>query len=136
MTTPAGHTPRYVLPAEGLALIAEEGRVRLQLRAYPMGEEVCLLLDGGDRPHVGAVAVTATDEAVQIAQRPDHREAELVEALARIAGDRLGSPVAVVGGIHLDGITPQEIDTVLHLSHHLLQQLLDRMIIVDQKSSE
>ena len=55
-----------------LELRAGSGRARLRLRALRMGGDVCLLLDGGDAPHIGAVALAARqDTPVALAPRRD-----------------------------------------------------------------
>ena len=109
-----------------LELRKASGRLHLRLRALRMGADICLLLDGGDRPHIGAAALCSpggnnTPSALGL---PGHREAELAEALSRDLSTALGATVAVICGIHLDNITRDEIHLALRLAHELAHELV------------
>ena len=97
------------------------GRVLLRLRALHMGADLCLLLDGGDRPHTGAVAVATVSaeaadaepaHAVPCITLPRHREDMLARRLAARVCEALGVTVTVLCGIHIHSISRAEIAQV------------------------
>lgn len=101
-----------------------EGRIHLTLRALTVGADLCIILEGGQKPHIGAVALAAEGEKSRVMGLPGHREDELAEKISRRVQQTLGGTVSVACGIHLKDITPDEIETVLRLSEELVDQLL------------
>lgn len=92
-----------------------EGRTRLHVSWQRRGADLHVHLHGG-RDHLGAVALvgtapdgTACGGTLAI---PPHREGELVERAARRLHSAVGGRVCVTAGIHLDDITPAEIDAI------------------------
>ncbi len=117
-----------------------EQRVHIRLRAIFMGKDLCVLLDGGDTPHIGAVALAmstahapqpahaAQGEAciTQVLCIPKHREDALSAEVAQTLCTHLGCTVTCLCGIHIDAITPTEIITVLALAKELTEELLSQ----------
>lgn len=101
-----------------------ETRSRITVEAVdvPMGGDHCVIVTGGDRPHVGAVALAQS--------RPSLRDPSTVSAttsvlallghkediVAHRAAERLASAlnrnVVVCCGIHVDAITPDEMEFI------------------------
>lgn len=99
------------------------GRLRIQIRALWIGSDLQVMLCGGDA-HIGAVALASPCGYTQVSQIPEHREAEIaVWIAARLASD-LNCNVAVVAGIHYDGISALEIEQVLELARLATEDLL------------
>lgn len=95
----------------------------IEIRSYSIGQDTAFIVTGGVA-HIGAVATAYWTEGktiqVDVISMPGHREAELVEELARMAAIKLGRTVVVVAGIHLEKPTKQEIEDIV-------KQTLDRM---------
>jgi gallate decarboxylase subunit D len=95
----------------------DRGRTRVVVSANRVGEDVLVTICNR-HAHVGAVAVAEWDRqgdrvVGSLVTRVGHREDSVVEiAATQIAGSaRVG--VCVVGGIHLDGITHDEIRRIM-----------------------
>ena len=89
------------------------GRVQLTMRSVRCLGQVCVLVTGG-RAHFGACSAGCGGK-VRTFRRPSHRDDAVTEAFSsRLAA--AGLPNLVVGGIHYDRITLNEIETVLHLA--------------------
>ena len=97
----------------------------LRLRCLCMGEDMCVLVDGGDRPHTGAVVTVDNTGARQFLCLPGHREMELATAMASRIQATTRATVTVLCGIHLDNITPAEIRDAATLCDALTTDLLD-----------
>jgi hypothetical protein len=109
---------------EALHLSAEHGRVRLKLICLPMGRDLCVTLSGGDREHIGAIALGQADGTTESLLVPKHREEELARKLAGRLARHAQVTVSVACGIHLEKIQPSEIADVLALADQLTDDLI------------
>lgn len=101
----------------------QKGRIHLELSAHKMGEDLWINLQGGDKPHVGAIAL-ADPNGVQVLVRNGHKEGELARDLALLISKSLNCAVSFTCGIHLDAITPGEIQDVVELSRTLVDDFI------------
>ncbi len=100
-------------------LVASEGRISLALSWQLLGNDVQVVLEGGEA-HIGAVALYPADAAtVQTLELPSHREGPLAQSVARRLGEALHVTVCVSAGIHYQNISKTEIATVLSLADKL-----------------
>jgi len=94
-------------------------------------------LCGGDRAHIGAVAVAQARPSLRpgggpsastsVITLPGHKEDDLARTLAARFASRLGGVVSVACGIHLDAIREDELKAVLELADELAGAALDRL---------
>lgn len=112
------------------------GRLALELRLLPAGQDWQLLLTGGDA-HIGAVILaepanamppavradmaSGTEDGVRlhVLRRTGHHDDKAALPLARDYCRELKATVCVSAGIHYDHISREEIDTVLALARML-----------------
>ena len=94
-----------------------EGRTRVGMSVSRIGEDliICLFNDAG---HIGAVAVAEYSEmenraSVSVITRFGHKEDRLASDAAGSLCKAIRRPVCVIAGIHLDGITEEEIAKIL-----------------------
>ena len=109
----------------------------LRLRWARMGDDLCLTLSGGEREHIGAVAVAQPRQSLADPARTSatasviallgHKEDMLARELAlKVAGD-LNVAACVVCGVHIDHPTPAMLDEVLAASRGLIDAFLAEM---------
>jgi hypothetical protein len=116
-----------------IELSRERGRVNLRLCCLRMGADLCVTLAGGDREHIGAVALSQPGPqghpavATSVLALPGHREEDLARRIAAQVSAQTGAVVCVACGIHLEAIRPEELAQVLELSEALLQALLEHL---------
>jgi len=130
------------MPAQDpMVLTAERGRVALRMVCVPMGRDLAVTLCGGDRAHIGAVAVAQarashrTDNAAggvasastSVITLPGHKEDDLARTLAARFAARLDAVVSVSCGIHLDALGQDELKDILDLAEELAGQALARL---------
>lgn len=106
-----------------LTLEAQRRRLNLRLTALVLGQDLCVTLSGGDRPHIGAVAVAQGNAAATVVSLPGHREDALARRLAQELATEIQATVCLACGIHLDNIRPEEIRDALELAESLVQLL-------------
>ncbi|MDR0465802.1 MAG: hypothetical protein LBH94_00420 [Deltaproteobacteria bacterium] len=106
----------------------------LRLRCVRMGEDLCLILSGGEREHIGAVAVAQphpsqadpgrTSATASVVALPGHKEDVLVRELALKVAGVLNVVTCVVCGVHLRQPTPAMLDEVVAASRGLVDAFL------------
>jgi hypothetical protein len=130
---PAGGDPD---PAP-LVLARARGRVALRLTCVRLGRDLALTLSGGDRPHIGAVAVSQPRPSLRegaprsastsVITLPAHKEDDLARAVAARFAAALDATVTVACGIHLDAIRPEEFRDVQELADQLAGEALAQL---------
>ena len=111
------------------------GRISVQATVVRAGEDLCIVLTGGDRPHIGTVTLsvprpsladaTRTSATTSVLNLTGHKDGEAAQYLSERLAATLGTTVVVTGGIHVDDIRPDEIRTVLDLVDRLTTALVD-----------
>jgi hypothetical protein len=106
----------------------------LRLRCLRMGEDLCLLLSGGEEEHIGAVAAAQprpsradpakTSATASVIALPGHQEDILVRELALLAASTLNVAVCVVCGIHVRQPTPRMLEEIVAASRGLVHSFL------------
>jgi hypothetical protein len=109
-------------------------RLLLTMSAIPMGDDLCVALSGGDRAHVGAVAISQprpslADPAVTSATTSviavlGHKEDMLARLVAAKLASALGVVVTVSCGIHVDAATAADIEAIGSLAMDMAENLI------------
>jgi len=88
----------------------------MHLLAQPIGHDWSIIIYGGDRHHIGAVALAIPDHqsgcSCSLICLPDHREEELAKLAAITIAAQINATVCVSCGVHLENITHDEILSV------------------------
>ena len=122
----------YKIP---LSLTAKRGRISITMSYIPMGNDLIITLSGGDREHIGAVAVgqianeAAQDHDVNIANItiPTHKEKGLANRLAHVFTTQLSTTSCIICGIHVEQILKHEIQDILEMAEELAEQLITQL---------
>jgi len=104
---------------EQMFFTAGEGRYRVDLVASVMGDGLAVQLYGGEKPHIGAVAISLprpslSDNAriscnTTVVPLLGHKDDEVAKPVAEEIAIACGKPVVVVAGIHVDDAGPEDI---------------------------
>lgn len=113
---------------------AGEGRHLVRAAATVTREGVIVELLGGERPHVGAVALatprpsladpTQVSASVAVVPVTGHKDDEVARPAAARAARELNEPVAVVAGLHVDRAGPEDIALLIENAYRALDDLL------------
>jgi hypothetical protein len=110
-----------------IQLKKKHGRIEIEIAAYPMGRDLCVLITGGDTPHLGALTAASPETAPETIAFRDHKEFHVTEMAAERLRTAYGGNIAVCCGIHLDNIERQEIADVMTLTENLVGELCVRL---------
>jgi len=116
----------------------EEDAYNLSASVRLIGEDVLVAIWGGEKPHIGAVAVAqprpslkdpeVTSSSASVICLVGHKEDELAKAAAEILAAALETQVVVTAGIHWDNLAPEAIQRIVENSEILVDMILQRCI--------
>ncbi len=116
---PSDVTVRVVDPHDGRSLNARVSRV---------GDDVVVVVGGGDTPHVGCVVLAVPNPgrgasgyspSISVLTIPPHKEEPIARPVAEAVCGRLGRVTVVTAGVHEDGLDQKGIATYLRLGREL-----------------
>jgi hypothetical protein len=117
----------YQEAKEGTALMIRQwkdqsSRIALDFTSIPMGNDLCVVIAGGDAPHLGAVAVAQARPSLQDSSKASattsviallgHKDDSIARSVAHTLAAKLNKNVVVCCGIHIDRITRDELDSI------------------------
>lgn len=116
-----------------------EGRARLSLTAFNMGPDLVVLIYN-ENLHAGAVAVAdykregnIPHPSVSVMTRYGHKDDAVAQKAAYLISKNIGRGVCVIGGIHLDNVTRDEIQQILVTADRLIEKFIR---ILKEESAE
>ena len=128
-------TPMDIPP---IALTANRGRIELRMVCISLGKDLCITLSGGDREHIGAVALSqprasletegGTSATTSILTLCGHKEDLLARDIASQVAARTGAVTCVACGIHVDQIRPEELADIQEMAGELTRNLLQALV--------
>lgn len=107
----------------------------IRIRMYETQNGICVIIEGGDKGHIGAVAFSAPDPDTehQSFTFPNHKETLICERWTKGLGSIYGGPVVIIAGIHYDSITKEQIQYVLDVMD---SELVKAMNYLDSERNE
>lgn len=119
-------------------LTVESGRIKINMKAIPIGEDLCVIISGGDCPHIGCVTLSVprpslTDECVVSATTSvlnllGHKDDEAAHYVSHELSAKLNKNVVVTCGIHVGNITNDEIKIIIDVLKTLTEAVLQKYI--------
>jgi hypothetical protein len=116
----------------------ETGAFDLAATVRFIGTDLLVAVWGGERPHIGAVAVAQprpslkdpakTSASTSVYCFVGHKEDDLARATAEVLAAMLNTSVVVTAGIHWDNLGPEGIRAVVRNSELLVEKILDRIL--------
>ena len=116
----------------------ETGAYDLTASARWIGADLLVAIWGGEKPHIGAVAVAqprpslkdpeVTSATASVICNVGHKEDELVKAASEILASVLKTQVVVAAGIHWDNLDDEGIHTIIKNSRILVEMILEKCV--------
>lgn len=92
-----------------------------------MGQDLCVIIMGGDTPHLGAVTTSSQTNNPETTVFDTHKEYHVTELAARILRQEYDGNLVVCCGIHLENIEKQEIAEVMVMAEQMIIELSRRL---------
>lgn len=119
-----------------MRLSAERGAMRLEAEVVPMGADLCVVVTGGERPHLGSAALgtphanitdgVSPSATVSVLNLTGHRDGVLAERMCKRLSAALGRHVLVACGVHTDGLGAGGIADAVDAAQALTEQIVER----------
>ncbi len=106
-----------------------QGRHAVWAEIQSMGEDIIVLIGGGDEPHIGCVCIATHYEkrdgkigssALSIFNVPGHKDEVIVRRFAEELAKHFQTTVLCAGGVHINDATESDIKLVLENADKLL----------------
>lgn len=116
-------------------LTIERGRIKINAKAFLVGEDLCVIISGGDSPHIGCVTLSVPRPSLSDSNRNSattsilnligHKDDEAAKYVSHTLSSKLNRNVVVTCGIHVDNITGEEINVTISLLNELTETLIE-----------
>ncbi len=124
------------MTSEQFTIHTDEGSYDLSASIRLIGQDVLVAIWGGEKPHIGAVAVAqprpslkdpdVTSASASVICLVGHKEDELAKAAAEILAATFNTHVVVTAGIHWDNLDPQGIRQIIQNSEVLVDRIVEK----------
>ena len=104
--------------------------LRIRLSVARIGHDLCITISGGDKPHIGSVAIAEPRESlrgngarsatVSTFNFIGHKDDEIANSVARAVSAQLCSRTVVLCGVHYDNICESTISEVQELTQQII----------------
>lgn len=106
-----------------------------------IGQDLLVKLTGGDHPHIGTISTYHKDGAMEVLRFPSHsgryhKDDVLAEVLFKEISDQLPGNLVITSGVHIDGITKEQIAASFKMAETLGKELCDELKNHPIKKSE
>lgn len=115
----------------------KEETYRLEASVKEIGRDLLIAIWGGDRPHIGAVAVAQPRPSLKDKREISatasvfcyvgHKDDVVAKEAAERVSSALNTNVVVAAGIHWDDIDEAGITCVMENSRELVEMIIERM---------
>ena len=95
----------------------------INIGVYDTGAGISILIEGGERGHIGAVAIALSGRLIESIVFPSHKENVICEQWAAKLSSVYNGPVVVEAGVHYDNITKEQIQEILEVLDKELDSL-------------
>ena len=102
-------------------ITAGEGKYKVWLKQEPLGGDLIFILGGGDRSHIGAIILKEPNKKSKVIKLEGHYDHIVLEPIAEAASRKYKKTVVVVGGVHIDDASHDEIELIVANCRELLK---------------
>jgi hypothetical protein len=98
-----------------------EGKYKVFIKEIKIGEDLIYILGGGERSHIGGVAICEPGKKTQSVRLEDHYDDIILTPIAEAACKKYNTKVVAVGGVHVDNATKEEINKLVKNCKELIK---------------
>ena len=98
-----------------------EGKYKVWLEEKKIGNDLIYFLGGGEESHIGGIVFCEPNKEPQIIRLEGHHDDVVLKPIAEAACKKYKTKIVVVGGIHIDNATKQEIEQLVKNCKELIK---------------
>ncbi|AEF96768.1 prenylated flavin chaperone LpdD [Methanotorris igneus] len=103
-------------------IVVEEGRYGVFLKHIKVGDDLVVIIGGGEKEHIGSVSLM--DGKLKTINRDNHKDYVISEYAAKLIYEKIKKPVLVICGIHIDNAKKEEIDILVNNAKKCIELFL------------
>ena len=100
-----------------------EGRYKVFLKKIQHDDDIIFLLGGGEKSHIGGVIICEPGKEKQELKLPGHYDYVALRIIAEVACKKYKNRVIILGGIHIDNATKEEIEILVSNCKNLVRSV-------------
>ena len=114
----------------------ESGR-RMEAFANRVGDDLVIVVGGGEQPHVGCVVLAQPtpsktagrtwSASCSVLTIPPHKEEPIARGIAVRLAETIGRPIVVTAGVHDDDLDAEGVSVYLRLGEELAEALVSAL---------
>lgn len=102
----------------------------IQADLFIIGKDLLIAITGGDHPHVGTVTTYTANGDSDVIRYPSqdgrqHKDDYISEKLLHVVGPYVSENCTVVSGVHVDGITKEQVEASGEMAENLGRQIAE-----------
>lgn len=102
-------------------IISGKGKYKVFLEKKELDDDLVFILVGGEKSHVGGVVICEPEKKPTVIKLGTHHDYIVLTPIAERACEKYNKTVAVIGGIHIDNATKEEISIIVKNCTELLK---------------
>ena len=120
--------------------------IELSVRAQQTGKDWTVIITGGTAPHIGCAVLAVPRPSLQgdgkqsstasVLNVTGHKDEEICRYIAERLASKTGRTVVCTGGVHLDGITPEEIRAVRDMTGKMTENVLEEAVRMETPGTD
>jgi len=100
-----------------------EGKYKVFLDKIELDSDLVFIVGGGEKSHIGAIVICEKNKEPKTIKLDGHYDYVVLEPIAKAAYEKYNKKVLVIGGIHIDNASKQEIDIIIKNCKELSEKL-------------
>ena len=100
-----------------------EGKYKIFLLKKRLNDDMILILGGGEKSHIGGIVYCEQGKKPKTVKFENHYDYVVLEIIAEAACKKYKKNIVVMGGIHIDNATKEEIEIVLNNCKKLSEKI-------------
>lgn len=115
-------------------LSIKKGRINIGVVSFIIGKDLCVIVSGGDKPHIGCVTLSIPSISLQDSRKISsttsilnlvgHKDEEVARYISSKISSKLNVNVVTVCGIHVNNIQAKEIDLIIKTADEISERIL------------
>jgi hypothetical protein len=100
-----------------------EGKYQVWLEQHLVGTDLLFILGGGQLTHIGGVVIAEPNKQIQTIRFSNHYDYQVLNIIIESARKLYNNTIVVLGGIHIDNATKEEINIIIQNCKDLAKKL-------------
>lgn len=100
-----------------------EGKYKVFLEKHQLGNGLIYILGGGEQSHIGGIVFCEPDKKPVVVKLENHYDTIVLEPIALEACKKYKIKTVVVGGVHVDDASKEEIVMLVKNCNNLIKKL-------------